>query len=83
MKVALGREALSAVVGRTLVWVSKNDGDTWLDESGDYTALSGGIAQWYGRTLYICSLGQGISAKVFDEDDDGQREMLALDVAVV
>ena len=29
------------------------------------TALQGGIAQWYDNTLYVCSLGQGISAKVF------------------
>ena len=62
--------ALSAVVGRTLVWVSRDDGDTWVDESGDYTALSGGIAQWYNTTLYISSMGQGISAKVFDEGAD-------------
>ena len=60
--------ALSAVSGRTLVWVSRDDGDTWVDESGDYTALSGGIAQWYDNTLYISSMGQGISAKVFNED---------------
>jgi len=59
--------ALSAVVGQTLVWVSTDDGDTWIDESGDYTALTGGIAQWYENTLYICSLGQGISSKVFEE----------------
>ena len=31
------------------------------------TALQGGIAQWYDNTLYVCSLGQGISAKVFNE----------------
>lgn len=61
--------ALSTIVGQTLVWVSTDDGDTWVDESGDYTALSGGIAQWYDSTLYISSMGQGISAKVFKEDD--------------
>lgn len=59
--------ALSCISGRTLVWVSKDDGDTWVDESGDYSALSGGIAQWYENTLYISSMGQGISAKVFNE----------------
>ena len=59
--------ALSAVYGQTLVWVSSDDGDTWVDESGDYTALSGGIAQWYENTLYISSMGQGIVAKTFDE----------------
>ena len=60
--------AISTVRGRTLVWVSRDDGDTWVDESGDYTALNGGIAQWYDNTLYISSMGQGISAKVFKED---------------
>merc|ERR1712194_429398 len=55
--------ALSTVVGQNLVWVSKDDGDTWVDESGDYTAMNGGIAQWYDNTLYISSMGQGIAAK--------------------
>ena len=59
--------ALSTVVGKTVVWVSKDDGDTWVDESGDYTADNGGIAQWYENTLYISSMGQGIAAKVFKE----------------
>ena len=48
-------------------WVSTDDGDTWLDVSADYTALQAGMAQWYENTLYVCSLGQGISAKVFNE----------------
>jgi len=60
--------AVSCVFGRTLVWVSTDDGDSWVDESADYTALSGGIDQWYDNTLYISSLGQGISAKTFPED---------------
>ena len=59
--------ALSCVIGRTVVWISTDDGDTWVDESGDYTATSGGIAQWYDNTLYVSSLGQGISAKTFNE----------------
>ena len=50
-------------------WVSQNDGDSWLDVSADYTALQAGIAQWYDNTLYVCSLGQGISAKVFNETE--------------
>ena len=60
--------AISGVAGQIFVWVSKDDGDTWVDETGDYTSMSGGIAQWYENTLYISSLGQGISAKTFDED---------------
>eukprot|EP01047_Picozoa_sp_COSAG01_P011491 COSAG01_NODE_503_length_16167_cov_10.407230_26_plen_454_part_00 len=53
--------------GPVTVWVSTDDGDTWIDESADYSALTGGIAQWYDNTLYVCSLGQGIVAKVFNE----------------
>jgi len=60
--------ALSTVVNHTLVWVSTDDGDTWVDESGDYTALTGGVAQWYDNQLFICSLGQGISSKTFKEE---------------
>ena len=59
--------AVSGNVGQLFVWVSRDDGDTWVDETGDYTSMSGGIAQWYDNTLYICSLGQGISSKVFQE----------------
>jgi hypothetical protein len=59
--------ALSTIVGRSLIWVSTDDGDTWVDESGDYTALSGGIAQWYDNKLFLSSMGQGIVAKVFIE----------------
>ena len=32
------------------------------------TADNGGIAQWYDNTLYISSLGQGISSKTFKEN---------------
>jgi len=59
--------ALSGVAGQLFVWISRDDGDSWVDESGDYTSMSGGIAQWYDNTLYISSLGQGISAKTFTE----------------
>ena len=47
--------------------ISKDDGDTWVDETGDFTAMSGGIAQWYENTLYVSSMGQGISSKTFAE----------------
>ena len=60
--------ALSCTTNTMIVWVSQDDGDTWLDESGDYTADNGGIAQWYENTLYVSSMGQGISAKTFKED---------------
>ena len=59
--------AISGVKGQLFVWVSTDDGNTWIDESGDYTSMSGGIAQWYENTLYISSMGQGISSKTFDE----------------
>ena len=53
-----------------MVWISTDDGDTWVDESGDYTATNGGLAQWYGQSLFISSMGQGIAAKVFEEVSD-------------
>jgi hypothetical protein len=56
------------VTGQTPIWISTDDGDTWVDESGDYTALEGGIAQWYDNQLLICSLGHFISSKAFKED---------------
>ena len=57
--------AISFNTGYITVWVSSDDGDTWTDESGDYTALTGGTAQWYDNELFVCSLGQGISSKTF------------------
>lgn len=52
--------------------VSKDDGEWWVDESGDYSALAGGIAQWYKNTPYaFASLGQGIVTKVFNETQQG------------
>ena len=60
--------AISGVAGRFFAWVSRDDGDTWVDETGDYSSMSGGIAQWYENTLYVCSLGQGISSKTFEEE---------------
>ncbi len=59
--------AVSTIIDQTVVWVSTDDGDTWVDESADYTAMSGGIAQWYDNTLYISSMGQGIVSKTFKE----------------
>ena len=53
----------------SVFWVSKDDGESWLDVSSDYTAIQAGVAQWYDNTLYVCSLGQGISAKVFNETE--------------
>ena len=58
--------ALSTVIGTSVIWVSTDDGDTWVDESGDYTADNGGIAQWYENTLFVSSMGQGISSKTFE-----------------
>ena len=59
--------AISCTTNTMVVWVSRDDGDTWVDESGDYTSDNGGIAQWYENTLYVSSMGQGISAKTFKE----------------
>ena len=55
------------------LWISKDDGDTWTDESGDNVAVMGmNIGQWFEdtpgqATLYMQSSGQGIVSKTFDE----------------
>lgn len=59
--------AISGVKGQLFVWISRDGGDSWIDESGDYTSMSGGLSQWYENTLYISSMGQGISSKIFEE----------------
>ena len=46
------------------VWASKDDGDTWTDESGDNLVTMGvSNGQWFQDTLYLNSGGQGIMRK--------------------
>jgi hypothetical protein len=68
--------ALSTVLGQSRIWISKDNGYTWRDETGDYTAMTGGIAQWYKNTLFVSSLGQGIVSKVFEEEKHDEQHVL-------
>ena len=45
------------------VWVSKDDGETWTDETGDLVTMGPGAANWYEGDFYINSMGQGIQVK--------------------
>merc|ERR1712025_1260133 len=46
------------------VWMSKDDGDTWTDETDDM--FTGGISQWYEGDLYMGSSGNGIFMKTLE-----------------
>lgn len=48
------------------VWMSKDDGDSWTDETGDLVTMAPGIANWYENDLYINSMGQGIQVKTME-----------------
>ena len=48
------------------VWVSKDDGDSWTDETGDLVTMAPGAANWYEGDFYINSMGQGIQVKSFE-----------------
>lgn len=49
-----------------IAWISKDDGETWVDETADIVTLGPGIAQWYDKTLYINSMGEGIMRKTLE-----------------
>ena len=49
------------------VWVSKDDGETWVDETSDMLVTMGpGAANWYENDFYINSMGQGIMVKTLE-----------------
>jgi len=49
------------------VWMSKDDGDTWTDETADLVTMAGGAGQWFdGGQFFLNAGGQGILAKVFE-----------------
>jgi len=45
------------------VWKSSDDGDTWVDESGDLQTMGINAGQWYGKDFYLTTSGEGILAK--------------------
>ena len=49
------------------VWMSKDDGETWTDETSDMLVTMGpGAANWYEDDFYINSMGQGIMVKTLE-----------------
>jgi len=48
------------------VFVSRDDGETWIDETDDINTMNLGDGQWYEDTFYMSSYGQGIIAKVLE-----------------
>ena len=49
------------------VWRSKDDGNTWTDETADIVTNGAGISQWYEDTLFLSSAGGGLLSKVFED----------------
>jgi hypothetical protein len=48
------------------VWVSKDDGETWVDETGGLVTMGPGAANWYENDFYINSMGEGIMVKTLE-----------------
>lgn len=49
------------------VWMSKDDGETWTDETSDMLVTMGpGASNWYENDFYINSMGQGIMVKTLE-----------------
>mgnify|MGYP002630806635 CR=1 FL=1 len=45
------------------VWKSHDDGDTFVDETGDLVTMSVNSGTWYGDDLYLTTSGEGILVK--------------------
>jgi len=55
---AIGRGAYG-----TAVWKSHNDGDDWIDETGDLVTISPGPGVWYEKDFYFVTRGEGVAVK--------------------
>jgi len=47
----------------TAVWKSSNDGDDWVDETGDLVTISPGPGVWYEKDFYFVTRGEGVTVK--------------------
>merc|ERR1712194_106386 len=47
----------------TKVWKSVDDGDNWIDETGDLVTISPGHGVWYEKDFYLVTGGEGIVVK--------------------
>lgn len=47
----------------TSVWKSCDDGETWMDETGDLVTISPGPGVWYEADFYFVTRGEGVTVK--------------------
>ena len=47
----------------TAVWKSTNDGDDWVDETGDLVTISPGPGMWFESDFYFVTRGEGVTVK--------------------
>ena len=45
------------------MWVSKDDGETWVDETGGLVTMGPGAANWYEGDFYLVTRGEGVTVK--------------------
>ena len=48
------------------IWASKDDGESWSDETGGLVTMGPGEANWYEGDFYINSMGEGIMYKTLE-----------------
>lgn len=51
------------------IWRSTDDGDTWVDETGDVVTNAVNGCAWFDDTFYLFTAGEGISSKVLEPKD--------------
>ena len=47
----------------TFVWKSLDDGETWIDETGDLATISPGHGRWFESDFYLITAGEGVTVK--------------------
>ena len=56
-------DATQAMLIREYPELQTNDGDDWLDETGDLVTISPGPGVWYERDFYFVTRGEGVTVK--------------------
>ena len=57
------RSAITRQEFPTFVWKSIDDGETWVDETGDLATISTGHGRWYESDFYLITRGEGVVVK--------------------
>ena len=57
------RSAITRQEFPTFVWKSIDDGETWVDETGDLATISTGHGRWYESDFYLITQGEGVIVK--------------------